>query len=584
MKPKKSSELLSTVKMGELALLNAMVFQEVLARAGQSPTLASTLTKAPLKQALGDAWENILQKNYVPIFKIAAALLMAIPSAPGVEEALKILALEAQKIASSRALLRHDLMGRIYHRLLMADVAKYYATYYTSVPSAWLLARFALDAPIDHSPICWEDPQSIANFAVGDLACGSGTLLSAVYTAILDKHVTASAAKDLNPQPQMLHQVLMENTLWGLDVLSYAAHLSATTLALHNPTSTFKSTNIYVLPLTGKGDKPRLGSIDLLESSELGPSYLASPGGLGGGVIAPEQKGIDLTKVSQFKLEPLDLITMNPPFTRSVIGNLLFGALPEEERKILQPHLQKLLKAKGLSGIGQAGLGAVFIAVADKYLKNNGRLALVIPRSLLSGISWRKIRERLAEQYEIELIVTSHQAPDGWNFSENTDLSEVLVVARKLPLGEEPKRAIIANLWRKPANEMESIVLSQTLVSLNRTLTSHTSYYDVLENANASHLDLLVGGRKLGEAYAVSPLTFIDALDTWGQLAPFAQAPLNRIAYLFVTSGHCLTIQVAFPLIGLNEIAEKVGPDISQVRGSFSAVQYPDHFQSTVEP
>jgi len=47
---------------------------------------------------------------------------------------------------------------------------------------------------------------------------------------------------------------------------------------------------------------------------------------------------------------------MNPPFTRSVGGNLLFGSLPKDERARLQKYLSQILKEKNLSGIGRLGL------------------------------------------------------------------------------------------------------------------------------------------------------------------------------------------------------------------------------------
>jgi len=566
---KKASELVSTIKMGELTLVDAMLFQEVLARGDPDiPTLASSLSQPPFKISFANAWEKILQKNYVPIFKMALDLINAIPASPGVEDALKVLATEAQKIASSRALLRHDLMGRIYHRLLMSDIAKYQATYYTSVPAAYLLTRFSLNAPNDQWHFEWSSIDSIATFKAGDLACGSGTLLSATYSAILDKHVTTSAEHELEAHPKELHKVLLEKVLLGLDVLGFAAHLSAVTLALHNPSSIFGTTEIYALKLTAEGAKPRLGSVDLLESNQLSPSMALS----GEVVAAPEKKGVSATQLSSVvNVENLDLITVNPPFTRSVGGNLLFGALPKAERSKLQKSLAQLLKKRGFSGIGQAGLGAVFIVVADRCLRKGGRLALVIPRSLLSGVSWKKIRELLVNKYDVELIITSHQAPNDWNFSENTDLSEILLVARKY--GEESEethtKTIVANLWRKPRNEMESIVVSGKLVEFSKTLASYTSAYDVLENANASQYDLIIGEEKLGEAYAVSSSALADAAESWGQLAPFAQSPLNRLAYLFVTSGRCAAPQLSFPLKPLSEVAEKVGPDVRQVHSAF---------------
>jgi len=576
---KKASELVSTIKMGELTLVDAMLFQEVLARSDPDiPTLASSLSQPPFKISFANAWEKILGKNYVPIFKMARDLINAIPASPSVEDALKVLATEAQKIASSRALLRHDLMGRIYHRLLMSDIAKYQATYYTSVPAAYLLARFSLDTPNDHWQFDWANLESIATFRAGDLACGSGTLLSATYSAILDKHVTTSAVKDVDAHPKELHKVLLEKVFLGLDVLGFAAHLSAVTLALHNPLSIFGTTGIYALPLTAEGAKPRLGSVDLLESKQLTPS-IALTGEI---VAAPEKKGISATEFSPLTVEELDLITMNPPFTRSVGGNLLFGALPKKERSKLQKSLAKLLKRRGFSGIGQAGLGAVFIVVADRCLHKGGRLALVIPRSLLSGVSWKKIRELLVSKYDVELIITSHQAPNDWNFSENTNLSEILLVGRKRgeDADEPPVRTIVANLWRKPRNEMESIVVSGKLVELSKTLASHSSAYDMLENANASQHDLMIGEEKLGEAYAVSSSALADAVGAWGQLAPFAQSPLNRLAYLFVTSGRCAAPQLSFPLKPLLELAEAVGPDRRQIHSSFKTSKSPTTFRA----
>ena len=579
---KKASDTVSVIKMGELTLLDAMLFQEVITRNNPViPTLATSLSKQPRKNSFAQAWEQILEIDYQPIFKIALDLINVIPSSPAVEDALNILGVEAQKIASSRALLRHDLMGRVYHLLLMRDIAKYHATYYTSVPAAYLLSRFALNAPNDSWNLDWSKIDSIAGFKVGDLACGSGTLLSATYSAILDKHVTNSAFQELEAKPKELHEALIEKVMLGFDVLSFAAHLTAVTLALHNPSALFSTTGIYALDLTAGGGQPKLGSIDLLESTQMTPTVALT----GEVIAAPEKKGIMTTEQGVVTVDKLDLIIMNPPFTRSVGGNLLFGALPKSERTQLQKALAQLLKKRGYSGIGQAGLGAVFVTVADRCLKKGGRMAFVVPRSLLSGVSWKKVRELLADNYHVELIITSHQAPDNWNFSENTDLSEILFVARKHTGKEDepPIKTIIANLWQKPANEMESIVVSGKLVELNKTLLSQSTAYDMLENANAASFPLLIGDRQIGDAYSVNPQTLADTTDTWGQLAPFAQSPLNRMAYLLVKSGRCVNPQLSFPVKPLSELAENIGPDRSQIHGCFTISKVPTQFKALWE-
>jgi len=561
----KASEAARVFKMAELALVDTMIFQEVLAGSNAKiPTLSETLSRPPIKQNMINTWTAIRKINYAPIFEIGLSILEALPSTPALEDALKILVEEAQRIASSRALLRHDLMGRIYHSLLLSEIAKYYATYYTSVPAAWLLARLALESDNPAWTIDWSEVEAMLDFRVGDLACGSGTLLSASYRAILDKHIIASASSGKNPDPRGLHRYLLEETLWGFDVLAYATHLAVTGLSLHNPTSIFEKSKIYTLPLTGEGKVLRLGSLDFLVNRTI-----TAIGTMSGGSISAEKRSLEDVEKVNVELPKFNLIIMNPPFTRSVGGNLLFGDLPAKERKKLQRRLSEILKARGFSGIGQAGLGAIFIILSDIYLKEGGRLALVAPRSLISGVAWTKIREHLNRRYQVEYIINSHQPPNDWNFSENTDLSEVLLVARRTLKGDG--KAVIANLWRKPANEMESIITASQLTSLKNA--SSKGIYDVLENPNASYFNITLGGRKVGEAYTLSQDTLKDARETWGQLAPFAQSELNRAAYLYISSGQIYNpgsgVQGGLHLEELEKIAEEIGPDVRQIHGAF---------------
>ena len=83
-------------------------------------------------------------------------------------------------------------------------------------------------------------------------------------------------------------------------------------------------------------------------------------------------------------LPELDLAIMNPPFTRSVGGNLLFGSLPRGERTQLQRELSRRLRSMQASST--AGLGAAFVAAASPKLRpGEGRLALVLPVTVCTG-------------------------------------------------------------------------------------------------------------------------------------------------------------------------------------------------------
>jgi hypothetical protein len=139
---------------------------------------------------------------------------------------------------------------------------------------------------------------------------------------------------------------------------------------------------------------------------------------------------------------------MNPPFTRTCGDNLLFGSLPETERTRMQKAFQEWCKQHGVEASITAGLGAPFLAAADRCLKPDGRLAFVLPKTLLSGPAWQKSRELLRRNYTLEYLIVSHD-PTRWHFSENTDLSETLFVARKASDGGG---TLCLNLWRNPDN------------------------------------------------------------------------------------------------------------------------------------
>jgi len=547
---KKQQESAKILATAGLILTDAMILQEVLARSnGRVKALSAIKESASVKRALEEEWERILEEvEHGPVFRLALRVLLNLPATPEVESGLRALLEVAQSIASSPVLLRHDLMGRVYHQLLLGDLAKYYATLYTSIPAARLLARLAINLPsradFSEVPPMWDgDP-----FRVVDFACGSGTLLSAVYKEIDARHRMESDG----PQPDRLHEYLLEDGLWGFDVLLPAAHLTAATLSLHNPSVAIRRSRVYLLPL-GVYDRPRLGSIDFLRDEEI-PASCA---------LREESAG---RQERREKLPRFHMCVMNPPFTRSVGGNLLFGALPREERAVLQRTLQELLSECGISGIGQAGLAAVFVFLADRYLRPGGRLALVLPKSVLSGVSWKRVRELLLERYHVEYVISSYEAPDGWNFSENTSLSEVLMIARKLDESESVKASgsytIFVNLWRKPRSETEATFLGSILLRLRE----NPGLYD-LSDASAPIYQLRVRGEKIGEAYAAR----VDSPDMV-RYQLFAQAELNK-AVVLLRRGFLYTPEEGvvgrIPLTSLSTYVEAVGPDRRQVHDAF---------------
>jgi len=452
-------------------------------------------------------------------------------------------------------LLRHDLFGRIYHTLLLGKLVKYYATYYTSIPAARVLARLLITLP---SKLAVEDVPPLYSgepLRVVDFACGSGTLLSAIYKEVDAKY--RIEGKDLRIDD--LHKYLVEEGIWGFDVLHHAVHLAATVLSLHNPVPV-KGSKLFALPL---GQGKHLGSVDFLTTNKLAPAFTGESI-TGGG----EKISIGGEEKEEITLPDFHLCIMNPPFTRSVGGNLLFGSLPKKERAELQKELGRILRYQNLAGIGQAGLGAVFVFLADKYLTQGGRLGLVLPRAVLSGVSWEKVREELLKGYRVEYVITSYETPNGWNFSENTDLSEVLLVAKKNEEGRrKPKRTqagytLFVNLWKKPTNEIESIYVGTQLVALH----GKGKLYDVT-NSNASPYHLKLHGRDIGEAYSAQL-----ADSNFGVFNIFSRMELNRVIVLLRHGIIYLPNEGVvgnIPITALSELGAEIGPDRRQVHSAF---------------
>jgi hypothetical protein len=560
-KPKMSvARRRTAAKVSALTVANAFIFQEQLAAANDKVAPLSGMIRHPqFKNEVAQHWQYICNTiNYVPIFEIAIEILHSIPASAGTDGVIRLLAQEALAVSSNKAALRHDLMGRIYHFLL--HEAKFLGTYYTSVPAATLLMKLAL------IPENWQtdfsDVKTIAEFKVADLTCGTGTLLMGASQAIMDNFVRTRylANKPLSDkQFSDLHKTLMESSIHGYDVLPSAIHLTASSLALIAPNVKFDKLHLYSLPLSGRSEKStKLGSLDFLHAPSVAMQF-----GLFG-----EHDQLEVSKIGgrgmkkqAAVLPEMDLFAMNPPFVRSVGGNLLFGSLPEDERKRMQKHLKAIVKKENLSASITAGLGSVFVALADRFMKKSGRLAFVLPAALATGEAWGETRNLINSGYHLEYVVMSHDA-SRWSFSENTDLSELLFVARKLEVGEKNSDllTVFVNLWRNPENIGDALSVAR-LVQNNGAAVIGTP------TSPGGVRQLTEMKESYGEAVAI-PMSELKT-SWWG--GAFAQTELIRHARLLASGSVYVPGEspVLLPIVKLASIAT-IGPDRRDIHDAFS--------------
>ena len=242
-------------------IANAMVFHERIAGMHEDVKPLALVCGAGTPNPQGEvlaAWGDILNINYWAIFAIAKDILEQLPSgdAAGI---LRRLRDTAQAVNATGVDNAHDLTSRIFQRLI-AD-RKYLATFYTLPASAAVLARLAV-AKLES--VDWSDAKAISKLRIGDFACGTGALLSAVYEQIAARHERAGG------DVVALHRVMMEEVLYGCDVMPSAVHISGATLSGVEPAVVFNNSHLYTMPYGRMKDNSVLiGSLELLQSSNV---------------------------------------------------------------------------------------------------------------------------------------------------------------------------------------------------------------------------------------------------------------------------------------------------------------------------
>ena len=449
-----------TRRMACAIVANAMVFHERLAGSHDIKPLSMLCgPDAPNpKRSILAAWKDILQVNYWPIFAIAKDIVEQLPS----EDAAQILTVlnsTVGEVSATGISNANDLTGRVFQRLI-AD-RKYLATFYTLPPSAALLARLAVNMM---EVVDWSDLNAIRRLRVADFACGTGALLSAVYEQFAVRH------ERMGGDPVTMHPVMMEEVLYGCDVMPSAIHITGSTLSGAQPTVEFGKSRLYTFPYGRQADASvSVGSLELLRTSAAPSLFNTSDPALRTGSIGEETAAYVVADIPD---EGFDLVIMNPPFTSNTkhrdaeagVLNAAFAAYEStgDDQSDMAIQLRKL--AEDTVYHGHAGLASAFVSLADLKLRTGGVLALVLPFTAVSGRSWEKFRKLLATHYTDVTIVSIAARGNDMSFSSDTGIAECLVIAKKLPKRGNPSdRGKFVSLRRRPASFEHALDLSKAI-------------------------------------------------------------------------------------------------------------------------
>ena len=478
---------IQTARIAATIMINALVFHQNLA--GQYGLLNPTQVMAArdaTQWRMVQEWDKILDINYWSIFHVARQMLIDINPPVYAGRMLRAMvdtASRLQEVAQS-----HDLAGTVYQKLI-AD-RKFLATYYTRPETAALLAHLAIpDNPR------WADPERVRDFRIADYACGTGTLLHAAYRRVNRLHRLSGG------DPEQLHSYMMENSLTACDVLPSAAHLTASMLSSAHPGSIYQKTRTVTTEYgrTENGGVS-VGSLDLLNGRAairalIPVSDAAAVTGTGE-VRAP--LNVDMPAGSQ------DLVIMNPPFTRA--GSDWEG--DERTSDAVKPFrglsndlaTQNKMSAAarrysaGTCAHGYAGLASYFVALADKMVRDDGTLALVLPLTAVQGSSWQGVRDLVRRGYgDVTVVSIAARRPGEQSFSADTGMAEVLLICRKSPDAVRGRGRFIA-LKQRPRNEMEGGEIARALNMLFANAELRT-----LEGGPYGGNQLVIGQSELGE-------------------------------------------------------------------------------------
>ena len=554
-----------------LAILLSAIYYESVRHANKLDSLSDLASQSSPQHGLEEATGRILAIDYEPIFEATKAMLKAFPAMPRIFKNLVNL---ASAIASKRTLLRRDFAGKVYHKVVGEwSLRKGLATYFTEVPAAYLLLHLA------------EPTLS----SVGDFASGSGTLVVASYSAANTRYRLDLLRKGIDRDPAQIERAFhakFMRTCRAFDVLEYAAQITALNLAFQSPTTPVSHFGVFALPFGFRKEDhaTSLGSLELIrKQTDVWHKQRR--------MTRVGMRGKEKRRLAELEdMEHLDLIVMNPPFTRTTgrggrAGGGLFGfmsdasakeavksdyeALREEVSSALMDTAATLLRGSDLkdlltdseyrpyTSVWQAGEGLPFLYLADAKLKVGGKLCFVLPKSLLGGTSWFLARTMLAAKYHIEYIVVSFDPGGGSNFSHSTSLSECLIVAKKVDRHAANEETAIVIVTRKPATSIAAIALANSL-----KLSSKSKECEMVVAGDASALLLHVTRHDL-----------LAYTDNWGRFAFLPHAGLLGCTKDLLSGTIAIgSLRRKVPVVRLNSIVASIGVDRHRFADTFRVV------------
>lgn len=254
-----------------------------------------------------------------------------------------------------------DIIGYIYEELIPPEERHQLGQFYTPPAIAELITKWAIRSPND---------------VVLDPGCGSGTFLIEAYKRLV-KLKTGKDLTNIKYVKPEIHEKILEQ-LYGIDINEFPVHLTAINLTMRNPRA--PSTKLRVI------------KDDFFNLSYGIPRYMPYT------IKTAEGEKQVIIQIP----EKFDAVVGNPPYTRWV-------EIPEQTQELIVREIGDLLsqyklKAQLSRGV-EPGIYIHFIMHATKFLKNGGRLGMIISNLWLQTDYGIKFANLLLDHYKIRAII-----------------------------------------------------------------------------------------------------------------------------------------------------------------------------------
>lgn len=390
------------------------------------------LTKGSLLgKTLQAYFDEVLKIDYETIYTTDFIDTLAFPEEREVVKEIKELVNVLKRYNFSQ--IGFDIIGRIFEKLIPQEERHILGQYFTNPDIVDLILKFCLH----------HEEEKIL-----DPSCGAGTFLVRAYQhkKIMNQRLT--------------HEKILE-TLWGVDIAKFPAHLSTINLAINDLSSEKNYPNIinedfFKLLVSSEG-------FELPESWRKARSF----------TLGKEKKEVVYPRW-------FDVIVGNPPYTRQEE----IQEIGIEKKKLIENAIKDIHGRKIANISKRAGIYTYFFIHGTKFLKEGGYFGFIVSNAWLDVDYGRGLQEFFLNNYKIVVIIESKV--ERW--FEDADINTCIVILQKCKEKKERNENLVKFVYLKkplryfisPAQDIweKQVERLNAIEKLKKTILAHNELYE----------------------------------------------------------------------------------------------------------